>query len=90
MSLENSLNAFNALFMFAAAVGPVYFAFKVDNPRLRVLSSLFAGFLILHGLYHLAGVPEEAFANFVSDAILEPLSYIVLLIFAFYYSRWGG
>ncbi len=88
MSLENSLNSFNAIFMFVAAVGPVYFAFKVDNRRLRVLSCLFAGFLILHGFYHLAGVAEEDFANFVSDAIFEPLSYIVLLIFAFFYARW--
>ncbi len=88
MSLENSLNVFNALFMFVAAVGPVYFAFKVDNRRLRILSALFAGFLVLHGLYHLAGIPEEEIANFVGDTVLEPFSYIVLLIFALFYGKW--
>lgn len=88
MPLVNSLNVLNAVFMFVAAIAPMYFAFKVDNRRLRVLSFLFAGFIVLHGLYHLAGVPAEDFANFIGDVILEPISYIVLLIFAFFYAKW--
>ena len=90
MALENSLNIINAALMFAAGVAPLYFALRVDNHKLRVLSILFATFLFLHGLYQLTGIPEGDYAGFVSDIILEPISYIVLLIFAFFYSRWVG
>ncbi len=90
MALEFYLNVLSALFMFVGAIAPIFFTVRVNNPTLRTLSALLSAFLVLHGLYHLASLVNTELFEAISDGILEPLSWTVLVAFAVYYTKRVG
>jgi len=93
MDIITELNAFDAAIILAIAVPTVYVATKVTLPKLRLLSIVLASFLVIHGLYHLSAVVSETYGgaalDFLSDGIIEPLSFAVFLFFAMMLYRLG-
>jgi hypothetical protein len=93
MDIITELNAFDAAIILAIAVPTVYVATKITLPKLRLLSIVLASFLVIHGLYHLSAVVSEAYGgavlDFLSDGIIEPLSFAVFLFFAIMLYRLG-
>jgi hypothetical protein len=72
--------------MVAAGVIPLIMAFKVKVRSLRILFLLLGLFAVVHGFYHLAyGFQQELLA----DAILEPISLLLLVGLGAYYSKVG-
>ncbi|MBI3841224.1 MAG: hypothetical protein HY297_04635 [Thaumarchaeota archaeon] len=94
MALEMLLNAFDALLILGVSVPSVVMASRITIPRLRTLSILLSSFFVMHGLYHLLGVLSQTYGievlDFLSDGLLEPFSYLLLLIFGIYLYRFGA
>jgi hypothetical protein len=72
---------------FIAAAVPIYLSFIIKkynnrNNRFRNLSIVLAGFVIMQGIYHFAGVLGF---SLLAKAILEPLSFGILLFFGIMY-----
>jgi hypothetical protein len=69
-------------------------ASKVRQPKLRILTSLLAGFLLVHGLYHLtyalSDITGLLFLNAASRLLLGPLGYFLLFVFVLYFARSTG
>lgn len=88
------LNASDALLILGVSVPSAVVAMKIPVPRLRVLGLLLASFFVLHGLYHLMGALNEVYGievlDFLSDGLLEPVSYLVLIVFGVYLYRTSG
>ncbi len=93
MSLELELNALNSVLILGVSLPSIYMARRVPIPLLRRLSILLSSFLFFHGIYHLT----ETFGSytglkifdFLSDAIFEPLGWLLLLLFVvFYFKAW--
>ena len=87
MSLGIDLGTFDAIIILAISIPALVMATRIKNPKLRALSMLLALFLIIHGVYHAAAVMGDYYGSdwlsFVSEGIIEPLSYLVMLVFAF-------
>ncbi len=93
LDLGSYLNLFNALIIVGISLPTLYVSARIKVPTLRILFLSFTTFLVLHGLYHLTyflndytGIPWVGLGN----VILEPLSYLAMLVFAIYFSRRGG
>jgi len=73
---------------FIAALVPIYLSFIIikkynnRNNHFRYLSIVLAGFVIIQGIYHFAGALGF---SFLAKAILEPLSFGILLFFGIMY-----
>jgi hypothetical protein len=93
METITELNAFDAVIILAISIPTVYVATKIRLPKLRLLSVVLASFLVIHGLYHLSAVISETYGgaalDFLSDGIIEPLSFAVFLFFAVTLYRLG-
>ena len=71
----------SAIFIFVAAIIPVYLSFKLKQ-TLRKLTIGFAAFVIIHGIYHVFGTLGY---DFLADNVFEPLSAAVLVFFGISY-----
>jgi hypothetical protein len=93
LDVITELNAFDAVVILAVAVPTTYVASKITLPKLRLLSVVLASFLIIHGVYHLSAVISATYGGaalgFLSDGIIEPLSFAVFLFFAVMLYRLG-
>ena len=93
MAIDLVLNAFDAIIILGVAVPSAVMASRVKVPTLRTLGIMLSLFFILHGTYHLFGVLNAMYGGdllgFLSDGLLEPLSYVVLLVFGVYLYRLG-
>jgi len=70
--------------MVAAGIIPLIMAIKLKVHSLKILSLLLGLFAVVHGFYHLAfGFQQELLA----DAVLEPISLILLIGLGAYYSK---
>ena len=91
MDLEFALNVLDAILIIGIAVPALYIASRINQRKLRIMTMLLAGFLILHGLYHitaaLGGVVGLEFFGTLSDQIIEPLGWVLFLSFAVYFAR---
>jgi hypothetical protein len=71
--------------MFSAATFLIIIVRKIQHTSIKKLSILLSLFLYIHGLYHIVDELEifypEHILELISDAILEPLSIFVFLIF---------
>jgi uncharacterized membrane protein YfcA len=72
---------------FIAAAVPIYLNFIIKkynnrNNRFRNLSIVLAGFVIMQGIYHFVGALGF---SLLAKAILEPLSFGILLFFGIMY-----
>ena len=84
-------NLIQAVVYFIAATVPVYFLFKLKNTNndndngnrhLRNMTILLVSFILIQGVYHIAGtIGFRLFAK----GLLEPLSIMVLLFFGILY-----
>jgi hypothetical protein len=94
MDVITELNAFDAVTILVIAVPTVYVASKITLPKLRLLSTVLASFLLIHGFYHLSAAISETYGGavlgFLSDGIVEPLSFAVLLFFTVMFYRLGA
>ncbi len=86
MDTDTLFNAISGLFMFFAAVVPCYYVAKVPNRTLRVASLLLAAFLIAHGTYHLVSIASMELKD-LADNLIEPLSWLLLVMFAAFYTK---
>ncbi len=71
----------SALFIFAAAVIPIYLSFKLKQ-TLRKLTIGLAAFVVIHGIYHVSGTLGY---DFLADNVFEPLSAAILVFFGISY-----
>ena len=94
MGIEMILNSIDAVVILGVSVPALMMATRVKVPRLRTLAILLASFFVLHGLYHFVGLLNNLYGlglyDFLSDGFLEPLSYLLLVLFAVYLYRSGA
>lgn len=94
ISVVSDLNLFNAILIIGVALPTMYMGAKITLRPLKILYFLLPSFLLLHGLYHLfsflGDLSGNALFGFVADTDLEPLSYVLLFVFAVYFARRGG
>ena len=80
------LQSIDSVVILGIAVPSVFMASKIRVPKLRTLSILLASFLTIHGVYHFIALLNTVYStevlDFLSDGFVEPISYVVLLIFA--------
>lgn len=91
MDLQTLLNLFDAILVVGVAVPSLVLAFRIKQPRLRVLTGLLAGFLLVHGAYHgsfaAASLPGlDVFAT-AADVVIEPAGWLLFFAFTLYLLR---
>ena len=93
MSLDLILNAFDASIVIGVSVPAVLIARRIQVPKLRLLGTLLALFLVVHGIYHLVDAFSAYYGgdllDFLSDGFTELISYVILLVFAISLYRLG-
>jgi hypothetical protein len=91
MDFEFVLNVLDAVLIIGIAIPSLYIASRIPQKKLRLLTLLLAGFLVVHGLYHitaaLGGVAGLEYFGTLADQVVEPLSWILFLSFAVYFAR---
>ena len=91
MDLEFLLNVTDAVMIFTIGILIMYLVTKIGQRKLRLLTVLLAGFLLIHGLYHLTAALgsyyDADFLGTLSDVVVEPLGWLVFLGFAIYLWR---
>jgi hypothetical protein len=82
-------NLIQAIVYFIAATVPVYFILKLkntnndnDKKHLRNMTILLVSFILIQGVYHIAGTTGF---RLLAKGLLEPLSIMVLLSFGILY-----
>ena len=95
-NIEAFLNLVDALVIIIPAAVTIFLAWRIKNAigPLRILTTLLALFLVIHGLYHFVEfyniTYNDAFIGFLGDAFIQPLSWIVLVAFSAYYLKRAG
>jgi Na+-transporting NADH:ubiquinone oxidoreductase subunit NqrB len=79
---EQEIHIVSSLFIFAAAVIPIYLTLRIKTKNLRTLMAILSSFIVVHGAFHITGTLGM---SFLSESILEPISYMVLISFGIYY-----
>lgn len=91
MDLEFYLNVLDFLLIAGIALATAYLSTKIGHRKLRLLTTLLAGFLILHGIYHLTaaigGLAGLDYVGIFAETVVEPLSWAFFLAFAVYFLR---
>lgn len=91
MDIEFLLNTFDAIMILSIGVLTVYLVTKIGQRNLRLLTLLLAGFLMIHGIYHLttalASSYDSDFLGMLSDVVIEPVGWLVFLAFAIFFAR---
>jgi Ca2+/Na+ antiporter len=80
-------NLIQSIAYFIAAIVPIYFIVKSrknkdDRKSFEKISILLVGFILIQGVYHVLGMFG---LKLLSKGFLEPLSIIILLLFAIIY-----
>jgi uncharacterized membrane protein len=82
-------NLIQAVVYFIAATVPVYFILKLknanndnDKKHLRNMTILLVSFILIQGVYHIAGTIGF---RLLAKGLLEPLSIMILLSFGIFY-----
>jgi hypothetical protein len=95
-TIEAILNLTDALVIIVPAILTIFLALRIKNAigPLRILTTLLALFLIIHGLYHFVEFYNIAynsvFIGFLGETVIQPLSWIVLVAFSTYYLKRAG
>ena len=95
-SIEALLNLTDALVIIVPAILTIFLALRMKNAigPLRILTTLLALFLVIHGLYHFAAfyniAYNSAIIGFLGETVIQPLSWIVLVAFSAYYLKRAG
>ncbi|PWU80647.1 MAG: hypothetical protein DLM72_11105 [Candidatus Nitrosopolaris wilkensis] len=85
--IQTQISIIQSIVYFIAAAVPIYLNFIIKNynnrnNHLRYLSIVLAGFVTMQGMYHFAGALGF---SLLAKAILEPLSFGILLFFGIIY-----
>ena|SRR5215831_9844495 len=78
---STSFHIISIIAIFTAAIIPIYISIRITDRNksgVRTLTIILAAFVLIHGFYHLA---ELLGYHMLGDAVLEPLSVLVLIIF---------
>jgi hypothetical protein len=90
---ELPLNGIDTVLILGAALPALILAFRVKLKPYRTFAILLAGFLAVHGIYHLLEFLELSFGvsmfGLIGDILVEPTSYVILASFVIYYYRRG-
>ena len=81
MSTETELHFICGLFIFAAAVVPIYLSVMLKG-NLRKLTIILSIFVLIHAAYHVAGTLGM---DFLAEGVFEPLSIVALIFFGLFY-----
>ena len=81
MSTETELHFICGLFIFAAAVVPIYLSVMLKG-NLRKLTIILSIFILTHAAYHVAGTLG---LDFLSERVFEPISFVVLIYFGLFF-----
>lgn len=94
MSYFFLLNSINALLIIGVSLPTLYMASKIKKRPLKALTLLISSFLFFHGVYHLSAALSTLQGlgqlGLWSDAVFEPLSWFLFLLFAVYFARRVG
>jgi hypothetical protein len=96
ISIEAALNLTDSIVIIVPAVVTILLAWRIKNAigPLKILTTLLALFLVIHGVFHFVAfyniTYDSAFAGFLGDAFIQPLSWAVLVMFSVYYLRRAG
>jgi hypothetical protein len=96
ISIEAALNLMDSVIIIIPAIATIILAWRVKNAigPLRILTTLLALFLVIHGLFHFDAFYNIAFnsawAGFIGSVIIQPLSWVVLVVFSVYYLKRVG
>jgi hypothetical membrane protein len=78
---ESELHFISSIAIFLSAIIPIYLGVHLRRD-LRKLAIMLAGFIIVHGIYHLLGFLGN---KLLADGVFEPLSVIALIAFGSVY-----
>src|SRR3989441_1721195 len=81
MLTEEQLHFVCSIFIFAAAVLPVYLSVMLKG-NLRKLTIILSIFVLIHAAYHVAGTLG---IDFLAEGVFEPLSIVALIFFGLFY-----
>ena len=70
-----------SLFIFAAAVVPIYLSVVLQG-NLRKLTIILSIFVLIHAAYHVAGTLGM---DLLAEGLFEPLSIVALIFFGLFY-----
>ena len=74
----------SGILIFVAAIVPIYFSIRLKNNFLRLPMVVLSVFAMIHGTYHILEVLHYEIA---AETVVEPLSYVVLIVFGLIYLR---
>ena len=86
--IQTQISIIQTIVYFVAAVVPIFLFFVLkmhdnsNNNHFRGLLEVLAGFVIVQGIYHFVGA--LGFSQ-LAKGILEPISFVILLLFAICY-----
>src|SRR2546425_12827198 len=81
MLAEEQLHFVCSIFIFAAAVVPVYLSVMLKG-NLRKLTIILSIFVLTHAAYHVAGTLGS---DFLSESVFGPISLAVLIYFGLFF-----
>ena len=89
--IQTQISIIQAIVYFVAAAVPIYListlnrpgnSYNNNNNHFRNLLIVLAGFIIVQGIYHFVGAVGF---NQLAKGILEPISFVILLLFGITY-----
>jgi len=94
--IEAALNLTDSVVIIIPAVITIILAWRLKNAigPLKILTTLLALFLVVHGLFHFSAfysaTYNSAWAAFLGDVLIQPLSWAILVAFSLYYLKRAG
>ncbi|MGN6632528.1 MAG: hypothetical protein ACTHKP_09875 [Nitrososphaeraceae archaeon] len=92
--IQTQISILQAIVYFVAAAVPIYLFFilkrhdnSYNNHHFRNLLIVLAGFVLVQGIYHFVGAVGF---NMLAKGILEPISFVILLLFGIIYFVTNG
>ena len=88
ISIQSEIQITQSIVYFIAAAVPIYLTHILkkrngnDNKHFKRLTIIFAGFVLMQGLYHAIGALGF---SLLAKGVLEPLSFIILFLFGVIY-----
>ena len=96
ITAEAALNLADSIVIIIPAIVTIILAWRIKGSigPLKILTSLLALFLIIHGTFHFVAfyniAYNSALAGFLGNALIQPLSWAVLVTFSVYYLKRAG
>ena len=88
ISIQSEIQITQSIVYFIAAAVPIYLTHKLKkrngngNKHFKRLTIIFAGFVLMQGLYHAIGALGF---SLLAKGVLEPLSFVILFLFGVIY-----